>query len=262
MKNLSLYFAFSLLLVSCGTHENTDVPASGFGQPSSSSVASSSSDVAASSSSSTGIVIETGRVNFFNASSYQAIVYKDFFPPAGIPLCTLSAGGSKSMDIRASDRDGIGSTFPIEYKYLIASDFNLSSGTVWANGIDPNVQINKVIEANKSHQIQIPQPQNLAFPKAYMSIQNASSLQFELNHLNTAYKQSGNGNLPVPPGKIGLYEIDATADGKIYSGWTVRTTFETTSIPDFSAKSGIIYNFTYTGNSVSLDSEQKITFNK
>jgi hypothetical protein len=137
---------------------------------------------------------------------------------------------------------------------------DLASGEVWAKGIDPNIQINFVVEENKSYTKQIPQPTELEFPAAFIKILNIAGMQFELHKQGTAYKQAGNGNLPVPPGKTGVYEIPSTAAGITHSGYSVHTTFNQVNIPDFTAKNSYIYSFSYDGSSVMLVSEQKITF--
>jgi hypothetical protein len=85
-------------------------------------------------------------------------------------------------------------------------------------------------------------------------------MQFELHYLGAAFTQAGNGNLPVPPGKTGVYEFPSTAMGKTMTGYTVHTTFQSVAAPDFTAKNGYIYNFTYNGAAVTKTGEQKIVF--
>jgi hypothetical protein len=201
---------------------------------------------------------KTGKITFFNESSYSVTVHQEFF--SGPVLVELSPGQSKRVDVRVSDNYGIGSTFPIEYWYRVVDGTDLASGEVWANGIDPNVQLNLVVEENKSYTLQIPQPQDLEFPRAFVKILNASGMQFELQYLGTAFKQAGNGNLPVPAGKTGVYEFLSTAEGKPVSGYTVHTTFQPVPVPDFTAKNSYVYNFTYSGTAVTKTGEQKIVF--
>jgi hypothetical protein len=202
--------------------------------------------------------LKTGKVTFFNESSYSVIVHQAAF--SGPVLLELSPGRSKQVDVRASDNYGVGSTFPIEYRYRVVDGTDLASGDVWTNGIDPNVQLNIVIEENKSYTLQIPQPRNLEFPRAFVKILNVSAMQFELRYKGTAFKQAGNGNLPVPMGKTGVYEFSSTAEGKAVSGYTVHSSFEVTAVPDFTAKNSYIYNFTYNGTTVVKTGEQKIVF--
>jgi hypothetical protein len=201
---------------------------------------------------------KTGKVTFFNESSYSIIVHQDAF--SGAVLLELNAGQSKRVDVRVSDNYGVGSTFPIEYRYRVADGTDLASGEVWANGIDPNVQINQVVEENKSYTLQIPQPRELVFPQAFVKILNTSDMQFILHYLGSEFKQTGNGNLPVPAGKTGVYAFSASEEGKTMSGYAVVSTFQETSVPDFAAKNSYIYNFTYNGTSVVKNSEQKIIF--
>ena len=207
---------------------------------------------------------KTGKVTFFNESSYKVVVHQDAF--SGPVLLELSAGGSKKVDVRVSDNYGIGSTFSIEYLYRINDAFDTESGEVIASGIDPNVQINFVVEENKSYTKQIPQPANLEFRNAFIKILNSASLQFELKYLGTVFKQIGNGNISVAPGKIGVYKLplgtegNIPAEGKLYHNYEAVSTFANTTIPDFTAKNGFIYSFTYNGNSVTKTGEQTIIF--
>jgi hypothetical protein len=201
---------------------------------------------------------KTGMVTFFNESSYSATVHQDFV--SGAVLLELAPGQSKKIDVRVSDNYGVGSTFPVEYRHRIVDGTDLASGDVWANGIDPNVQLNQVIEEARSYTMQIPQPQNLEFPMAFVKILNASDMQFELHYLGTAFKQAGNGNLPVPVGKTGVYQLSSTAEGKPISGYTIHSTFKTTEVPAFSAKNSYIHSFTYNGMAATKTGEQKIVF--
>jgi hypothetical protein len=205
------------------------------------------------------VEVKTGKATFFNESSYTVTVHLDAFS-GPVLIESLGAGQSKMVDVRISDNYGVGSTFCIEYSYRVVDGLDLASGEVWAKGIDPNVQINFVVEENKSYTKQIPQPTELEFPAAFIKILNTSGMQFELHKQGTAYKQAGNGNLPVPPGKTGVYEIPSTAAGITHNGYSVHTTFTPVNMPDFTAKNSYIYSFIYNGSSVTLGSEQKITF--
>ena len=203
---------------------------------------------------------KTGRVTFFNESSYRVLVHQESF--SGVVLLELPAGQSKAVDVRVSDNYGIGSTFSIEYLYRINDAFDAESGEVIASGIDPNVQITRTIEEGKSYTIQIPQPANLEFRSAFIKILNSHNLPFELKYLGTVFKQTGNGNLTVAPGKTGVYKLDGiSSGGKLYQNYTVATTiYDSTTIPDFTAQNGYIYNFTYNGSSVVQTGSQGIVF--
>jgi len=210
-------------------------------------------------------VTKTGKVTFFNESSYKVLIHQDSF--SGPVLLEMSAGDpGKTILVRTSDNYGIGSTFSIEYLYRINDAFDTESGEVIASGIDPIVQINRVIEENKSYTIQIPQPKNLEFRNAFIKIINSSSLQFELKYLGTVFKQTGNGNIPVAPSKTGVYKLplgtegSIPAEGKLYQNYQVASTFENTTIPDFTVKNGVIYSFTYNESSVTKTGEQTIIF--
>ena len=203
--------------------------------------------------------VQTGKVTFFNESSYKVVVHQDAF--SGPVLLELSAGETKKVDVRTSDNHGVGSTFSIEYLYRITDGFDTESGEVIASGIDPNVQINFVIEKDKSYTKQIPQPKNLEFRSAFIKILNSGNLQFELKYLGTVFKQTGNGNISVAPGKTGVYKLDnIPAEGKLYQNYEVASTFANTAIPDFTVKNGFTYSFTYNGTSVTQTGEQTILF--
>jgi len=205
------------------------------------------------------VIVKTGKVTFFNVSSYKVVVHQDAF--SGPVLLELTAGQTKNVDVRTSDNYGVGSTFSIEYLYQINDAFDTDSGEVIAGGIDPNVQINFVVEENKSYTKQIPQPQNLEFRSAFIKILNTSNLQFELRYLGTVFKQTGNGNISVAPGKTGVYKLDGIpAGGRLYQNYQVASTFESTVIPDFTAENGTIYSFTYNGSSVTQTGTQTIVF--
>jgi hypothetical protein len=205
------------------------------------------------------IIVKTGAITFLNESSYSVTIHQGVF--TGPVLFSLSAGQSKKADVRISDNYGIGSTFCIEYAYKVIDGTDLASGEVWANGIDPNVQINLVVEADKSYSIQIPQPAALNFPMAFIKIVNASNTHFELAYFGTSFKQTGNGVLPVPSGQTGVYQIESSADGKEITGYKVISVFTPCSVPDFTAKDSYIYNFIFDGASVTAHGQpQKIIF--
>jgi len=203
--------------------------------------------------------VKIGWVTFFNESSYKVMVHQDAF--SGPRLLELSAGESKKVEVRASENHGVGSTFSIEYLYKITDAFDTESGEVIASGIDPNVQINFVVEADRSYTKQIPQPSKLEFQSAFIKILNSGSLQFELRYLGTVFKQTGNDTISVAPGKTGVYKLDGIpAAGKLYQNYEVVSTFAPTTIPDFTAENGHIYSFTYNGSAVTKTGDQTIIF--
>jgi hypothetical protein len=207
-----------------------------------------------------GVEVKTGKVTFFNESSYAVKVHRDAF--SGPVLMELRAGQSKTADVRASDNYGVGSTFSIEYLYHITDAFDDEAGVVTAGGIDPNVQINFVVEENKSYTKQIPQPVSLEFRNAFLRILNASGLPFELRYLGTAFKQAGNGSLSVAPNRTGVYKLDGIgAEGKPIQNYTLNGNFTAIPIPGFTAMNGTIYKFTFNGSQVTGTGEQSIIFN-
>jgi len=143
------------------------------------------------------IIVKTGRVTFFNESSYKVIVHQDAF--SGLVLIELNDGQSRTIDVRTSDNSGIGTMFSIEFLYRITDGFDMESGDVIASGIDPNVQINRNIEENKSITIQIPQPTKLEFKSAFIKILNSHNMPCEFRYMGNVFYQTGNGNIPIPP---------------------------------------------------------------
>ena len=205
------------------------------------------------------IEVKTGRVTFFNESSYKVIVHRDAF--SGPVLVELSAGQSRTLDVRVSDNSGVGTMFSIEYLYRITDGFDTESGDVIASGLDPNVQINRIVEENKSITIQIPQPNALEFRSAFIKILNSHNMPCEFRYMGNVFYQTGNGNIPVPPGKTGVYKLEGIpSEGKLYQNHQVFSNFIGTTIPDFTAMNGVIYSFTYNGSSVVKTGQQTIVF--
>ena len=205
------------------------------------------------------LIVKTGRVTFFNESSYRVIVHQDAF--SGPVLTELSAGQSRQIDVRTSDNHGIGTVFSIEYLYRIDDAFDADSGEVIASGIDPNVQINRNIEENRSYTIQIPQPTNLEFRTAFLKILNSHNLPCELRYISSSFKQAGNDTIPIAPNRTGVYKFDGIpAEGRLFQNYEVVSTFASTTIPDFTAMNGFIYSYTYNGTSVTRTGEQTIIF--
>jgi hypothetical protein len=128
--------------------------------------------------------------------------------------------------------------------------------------IDPNEQIKHVIEANKAPlTIQIPQPGKLEPRSAFLEILNLYTIPFELRYLSNAFQQEGNGKFHVAFGEMGIYKLnDIPAEGKLFQGHQVVATFESTPIPDFTAKNGMIYSFDYDGTSVKPNEKRTRTF--
>jgi len=194
--------------------------------------------------------VKTGKVTFFNESSYKVIVHRDAF--SGPVILELNPGQSKTMDVRVSDNYGVGTTFSIEYLRAITDGTDKFAGEVLASMIDPNVQITRIIEENKPITIQIPQPKNLEARSAFITILNSSSLPCELRYLGQTFKQTGNDNIPIPPiGGIGIYKIDGIPPaGLSIQNYQIVSTFDSTTIDTFTAQNGFIYNFIYDGSAV------------
>jgi len=206
---------------------------------------------------------DTGKITFYNISSYKVVVHQDYF--SGPVLLEMPAGGSpRQVDVRVSDNHSGGSTFSIEYLYRLNEaeyGFNYDSSEIIASGIDPDVQINVVVDAGKSYNVQIPQPKELEFKSAFIQITNISDLPVELKYYGTIYKQTGNNAVPVAPGKTGVYKLSGIPDsGMLYQNLTVATSFEGAVIPEFTAQNGWIYYFTYNGVNAVNSGKQSLVF--
>jgi len=194
-------------------------------------------------------------VTFFNNSSYYVSIHSTSF--SGPVLIDKMASGMKySTTLNPSDNYGTGSVFSVEYWILVANYAECSCGDVWINAIDPNVQISRNMEAGESYVIQIPQPKNLELREFFLKILNTSDKPFELNYLSKFFGQAGNGEYPVPSGKFGVYKMEE----KEIKGYTITQVFEKYSFPEFTAKSGYIYNFEFDGKEVKTKGEQNIIF--
>ena len=195
--------------------------------------------------------VKTGRVTFVNESSYGLKVRRDSFS-GPVVVEFLQGDFSKTVDVRTSDTHGFGTTFSIEYLYRIDGVFEADSGDIFASGLDFNVQINKVIEENKSYTISIPQPKNLEFRTAFIKIFNTHNLPIELRDFGRVLRQAGNNNIPISPGRTGIYSlIEIPAGGKSdIRGYNIVSTLESTQVPDFTVQNGFIYSFSFNGSSV------------
>ena len=194
-------------------------------------------------------------VTFFNNSSYSVSIYEDSFS-GPLLIDKLAPGMSYSTTLSPSYNYGSGSVFSVEYWYLVANHFECSCGDVWAGSIDINAQIFHNMEVDKEYVIQIPQPEELKLKAAFLKISNTSDKHFELNHLGTHFRQAGNGELPVPSGKVGVYKI---VEEEI-KDYTIAQVSERYPFPEVIAKNGYIYNFEFDGNSVKIKEEQEMIF--
>jgi hypothetical protein len=204
----------------------------------------------------------TAQVTFFNESSYSIGIHESHFD-GPLLIDKLLPGNSFSVNLRPSDNYGSGSVFSVKYWRLVASGAELSSGDVWAGGIDPNMQISQNIEAGRSYIIQIPNPSKLELQETFIKILNASGKDFSLNYLSMVYYQAGEGNkeLPVPKGKVGVYKFDSKNGDVEIKGYTLRQGIEEYyPFPDFTAKNGYVYSFEFNGSSVEKTGEQNLIF--
>lgn len=202
--------------------------------------------------------IQYGTILFFNESSYSVSVHADAF--SGPVIAELASGESKSVSVRASKNHGVGYTFAIGFKTKIIDGYELSCGEIYAYGIDPNMQFNINVEAEKRYTLQIPQPSNLVYETAFLKILNTSSNSFELTRNSVSYKQAGNGVLPVGVGEIGVYEIPSSTAGTAFENYKIKSVFTDYDIPSFNAVHSYIYTFSFDGSSVIKTGEQKIVY--
>jgi len=203
--------------------------------------------------------VSLSSVTFFNSSSYSVSIHVESFSGPAL-IEKLAPGKRHSTTLNPSDNYGTGSVFSIEYWYLVASYSECSCGDVWIRGIDPNVQISRNLEADKSYVIQIPQPKKLELNEVIFKILNTSDKPFELNYFSQFFGQAGNGEYPVPSGKIGVYKMGSNDGETEVKGYTITQTFERYPFPEFIAKSGYIYNFEFNGKEVKTIGEQNIMF--
>lgn len=200
--------------------------------------------------------VQYGTVLFFNESSYAVSIHADAF--SGAVVAELAAGESKSVSVRASNNYGIGSVFAIGFRTKVIDGFNLACGEIHAYGIDPNMQLAVNVEAGKKHTLQIPQPSELVYETAFITILNASSNSFELTKNSMSYKQAGNGILPVGVGEIGVYEIPASAKGIAFEDFKLKSVFKDYDIPSFEAVYSHVYSFSFDGSSVMKTGERNL----
>ena len=206
-------------------------------------------------------VIKTGKITFINESSYNIKIHRDSFSGPLLVELNNTTNRSELVNVRISDTHGFGTTFSIEYLYRINDAFDTDSGDIFASGLDFNVQINFVIEEDKSYTIQIPQPANLEFRSAFIKMLNAHNLPAEVRYFRGTLQQAGNGIYPIAPWKTGVYRLsNIPAEGELLQNYLVVSTFNEVPIPDFTVKNGSIYNFTYDGSSVTKTGEQTIVF--
>ena len=194
---------------------------------------------------------KTGKVTFVNESTYKLKVHLNSFS-GPVVVEFLNNEFTKTVDVRVSDTHGFGTTFSIEYLYRISDVFDADSGEVLASGFDFNMQPNIVIEENKKYTLQIPNPSNLEFRSSFIKLYNAHNIPIELRDFGKILRQAGNNNIPISPGKTGIYILnDIPVGGEyVYKDYRVVSTIEETIIPDFTAKNAFIYSFIFNGNSV------------
>ena len=167
----------------------------------------------------------------------------------------------KTIPVRISDNDGVGTVFSIEYIWIIQiiDGLNAEIKRVSVSGIDPNLQFPIVLEVDKPCTIQISDPKNLEIRSAYMTIFNTHNLPCVLRYYGSLQNQVNDNNVPIAPGKTGIYKnpYAIPVEGELYQGYRV----ENIPIPEFIMKNGVIYHFKYDGTKVEKLGEENIIFN-
>ncbi len=200
---------------------------------------------------------EQSKVTFKNNTQFYVTIFKDAF--SGAELTQIKPGESAVIDTVSSDNYGIGSTFCVKYKFKVTDKNDLYSGDVFADVFDKNAQINFVIEKWKSYTKEIPIPEDFECKSLFLRIRNEATSQFELTNLGTSYKQAGNGELPVPMDKTGIYQFNGN---KNFSDFEFVSVFNKMNAPDITLECGYIYDFVFTNEDensyIIFDKKQKI----
>ena len=205
--------------------------------------------------------LKTVDVTFFNESGYDLKIHRDSFD--GPVLLELPANSNaKTIPVRVSDNNGMGTVFSIEFIRIIQIFDGLTGEIkiVPVSGIDPDLQTLYVLETDKPFTVQITKPKNPEIRSAYMIIQNSSNLPCVLKFYGSLQNQVDNNNVPIAPSKIGIYKnpYAIPIEGELYQGYRV----ENIPVPEFIMKNGIIYYFEYNGITVRKDDkEEKIFLN-
>jgi hypothetical protein len=206
---------------------------------------------------------KTVDVTFFNESSYNLIIHRDSFD--GPVLLELPANSKeKTIPVRVSDNNGVGSMFSIEYIRIIQIfEEDNTIREVPVSGTDPSLQILMVLDAGKPRTIQIPNPKNLEIRSAYITILNTHNLPCEFQYFGTVFRQTDNNNIPIAPGKTGIYKnrYALPVEGELYQSYRVGTSSESVLVPEFIMKNGFIYYFRYDGTKVEKIREESIFIN-
>jgi len=202
---------------------------------------------------------KTVNVTFFNESSYIVKVHRDSFD--GPVLKELPKDSPPQIiPVRVSDNN-VGTIFSFEYVWIIEviDGLNAEINEVPVSGIDPDLQILCMIEEDKPLTIQIPNPnpKNLEIRSAYMTILNTHNLPCVLEYSGSLQSQIDNNNVPIAPGKTGIYKnrYSLPVEGELCQGYRV----DSVPVPEFIMKNGVIYNFKYDGSNVEKTWEEDIT---
>ena len=208
-------------------------------------------------------IARTGRVHFFNESSYRVNVRLGSF--VGVKLTEIPSGGSRTVDVRISDDHGLGTTFAMEFLFQVnglLEIFDPAAGDIFIGGEDHAIQPNIIIVEGETHNVQIPQPQNLTARGAILAISNEHNLPADFRSLGGALRQTNN-NIPIQPGATGVFRIEQIpASGlnlQVHSIWqganSIPFPAETTFL------NGFIYRYYFNGTEVrQLRPPQTIVF--
>jgi len=188
---------------------------------------------------------DEAEIVFVNESRYSVSIHNTSFS-GPVLVERLAPGDAKTVMIYPSNNFGVGSVFPIRYWY------RMEGSDTWIVGTDPDpdAQITRNIEAGKRYVIYIPQPKKLVGADSYLKIKNNSDWSVEFMRGGQAWKQV-NGEIPVPSGQTGIYEIESSLSGVEYTGYTISHGINNrVAFPSFTAKTGYMYNFEFDGTRV------------
>jgi hypothetical protein len=210
---------------------------------------------------------QTVLVTFFNESKYRVIIHRDSFWG---PIIAEVNTSDRIAKVRVAPSDNKGTVFSIEFIWpiQIVESINSEVREVPASGIDPNLQIQKVIVVGKPCTVQIPQPKNLEIKSAFMIIKNAHNLPINLRYIGNFIGQADNGNFPIASYRQGIYKLDGIPDeGEHCQYYNIASTFESAYFSDFIPQNGIyitkkahIYKYTFNGTSIEKTGEESIVY--
>ena len=157
---------------------------------------------------------ELATVVFFNHSSFDVRIYRNFNPeqdPAAYIGTAVRNSPGLTLRLAPSGTGEVGCTFFLRYQLPIQESIipGVNNQGVMA-GAAPNWDnIPIVIRSNETYNIQINQPTaaDLRFFTGYIAVQNINNNRVWLERGNSPLYREDNGALWLNPGDIGFYKI-------------------------------------------------------